>query len=145
MTLRPPRSTRTDTLFPYTPLFLSNRAPVHGLNSQGASSPSFPLPSHSWRAEGAPWLREAQVIARLCYPPMGERVAGSFESLEEIRRNRSTVAVRCGFCEHRGVVDGGILRRGFALHHWESRPTDENGRASGREMVGKDGWIRVGG
>src|SRR3546814_1284410 len=55
---------------------------------------------------------------------MGERVAGSFESLEEIRRNRSNVAVRCGFCEHRGVVDGGILWRWFALHHWDSRPTD---------------------
>src|SRR3546814_19263570 len=55
---------------------------------------------------------------------MGERVAGSFESLEEIRRNRSNVAVRCGFCEHRGVVDGGILWRWFALHHWDSRPPD---------------------
>ncbi|PAL19296.1 hypothetical protein CD928_22635 [Sphingopyxis sp. GW247-27LB] len=51
-------------------------------------------------------------------------MAGSFESLEEIRRNRSNVAVRCGFCEHRGVVDGGILWRWFALHHWDSRPTD---------------------
>lgn len=51
-------------------------------------------------------------------------MAGSFESLEEIRRNRSNVAVRCGFCEHRGVVDGGILWRWFALHHWDSRPID---------------------
>src|SRR3546814_11842539 len=55
---------------------------------------------------------------------MEECVAGSFESLEEIRRNRSNVAVRCGFCGHQGVVDGGILWRWFALHRWDSRPTD---------------------
>src|SRR3546814_2297681 len=30
MILRPPRSTRTDTLFPYTTLFRSNRALING-------------------------------------------------------------------------------------------------------------------
>src|SRR3546814_13964378 len=30
MTRRPPRSTRTDTLFPYPPLFRSGRAPLAG-------------------------------------------------------------------------------------------------------------------
>src|SRR3546814_1691375 len=29
MILRPPRSTRTDTLFPYTTLFRSHRSPAH--------------------------------------------------------------------------------------------------------------------
>src|SRR3546814_5843730 len=40
------------------------------------------------------------------------------------RRNRSNVAARCGSCDHRGVVDGGVLWRWFALHRWKSRPTD---------------------
>src|SRR3546814_10064092 len=42
----------------------------------------------------------------------------------DIRRNRSNVAARCGSCDHRGVVDGGVLWRWFALHRWKSRPTD---------------------
>jgi hypothetical protein len=54
----------------------------------------------------------------------GGSVTGSFETLEDIRRNRSNVAARCGSCDHRGVVDGGVLWRWFALHRWKSRPTD---------------------
>src|SRR3546814_12989529 len=70
----------------------------------------------------------ARVIARWRCPPMEECVAGSFESLEEIRRNRSNVAVRCGFCGHQGVVDGGILWRWFDLTRWDSRPRSEERR-----------------
>src|SRR3546814_17504899 len=40
----------------------------------------------------------------------GGSVTGSFETLEDIRRNRSNVAARCGSCDHSGVVDGGGLR-----------------------------------
>lgn len=47
-----------------------------------------------------------------------------FETLEDIRRRRVNVAVTCGFCQHRGVVDGGTLWRWFALHRWDSRHAD---------------------
>src|SRR3546814_7568283 len=36
MIRRPPRSTRTDTLFPYTTLFRSNRAPAGEISEQRA-------------------------------------------------------------------------------------------------------------
>src|SRR3546814_10860222 len=34
MIRRPPRSTRTDTLFPYTTLFRSRQLPLHGLRAR---------------------------------------------------------------------------------------------------------------
>lgn len=57
-------------------------------------------------------------------PSYGGSMIGNFETLEDIRRNRTNVAARCGFCDHRGVVDGGALWRWFALHRWNSRPAD---------------------
>src|SRR3546814_2001686 len=42
MIRRPPRSTRTDTLFPYTTLFRSSH-PVSARKSRAAPSPSAPL------------------------------------------------------------------------------------------------------
>src|SRR3546814_9226358 len=46
---RPPRSTRTDTLFPYTTLFRSWRNPVcyHAPHSQRSDSPSAPSQEHN--------------------------------------------------------------------------------------------------
>src|SRR3546814_7631916 len=38
MIRRPPRSTRTDTLFPYTTLFRSNAGPGVGIGASGGSS-----------------------------------------------------------------------------------------------------------
>ena len=52
------------------------------------------------------------------------RVDARFETLEDIRRRCVNVAVTCGFCGHRGVVDGAILWRWFALHRWNSRHAD---------------------
>src|SRR3546814_2757627 len=45
MLRRQPRSTRTDTLFPYTTLLLSLRAPLHRL----AAQPQSPLPAGARR------------------------------------------------------------------------------------------------
>src|SRR3546814_9954921 len=42
MIRRPPRSTRTDTLFPYTTLFRSRRAPCCGTPARRPSGSSFP-------------------------------------------------------------------------------------------------------
>src|SRR3546814_6262594 len=44
MIRRPPRSTRTDTLFPYTTLFRSQRVEAQGLNAgpAGCKSPAQP-------------------------------------------------------------------------------------------------------
>src|SRR3546814_6582891 len=41
MLRRPPRSTRTDTLFPYTTLFRSLRCPPGRMNDRSGDSPSF--------------------------------------------------------------------------------------------------------
>src|SRR3546814_6660876 len=51
MIRRPPRSTRTDTLFPYTTLFRSPRELDHGRSRQGRS-PARPL-SAERREQGA--------------------------------------------------------------------------------------------
>src|SRR3546814_5328612 len=40
MIRRPPRSTRTDTLFPYTTLFRSSRPSFHGFACVGSEDPS---------------------------------------------------------------------------------------------------------
>src|SRR3546814_5482969 len=60
MIRRPPRSTRTDTLFPYTTLFRSARAVTGGL-------PSEALVAHvivSKYADHQPLYRQAQILAR---------------------------------------------------------------------------------
>src|SRR3546814_3546266 len=55
MIRRPPRSTRTDTLFPYTTLFRSPRGPVHRRGPGVAGGPAFAHPRalHLVRVQGA--------------------------------------------------------------------------------------------
>src|SRR3546814_13655151 len=48
MIRRPPRSTRTDTLFPYTTLFRSPDAELPGLSATGLR-----VPARQWRAASA--------------------------------------------------------------------------------------------
>src|SRR3546814_3951632 len=43
----PPRSTRTDTLFPYTTLFRSRQSPVHARGGGGPSRSRGRIPSHA--------------------------------------------------------------------------------------------------
>src|SRR3546814_7565699 len=49
MIRRPPRSTRTDTLFPYTTLFRSARAGA--VRGHLADRPELPRHHHSWRVQ----------------------------------------------------------------------------------------------
>src|SRR3546814_13430057 len=51
MIRRPPRSTRTDTLFPYTTLFRSNKCPHRGNQLcayKEGNSKAFVCPYHAW-------------------------------------------------------------------------------------------------
>src|SRR3546814_8297116 len=78
MIRRPPRSTRTDTLFPYTTLFRSHWCPEPGGSWRlGAWGPLWwALVPRTWRVgQGPSW-----------------RLAGGFRSRRE-RRARSTVSL----------------------------------------------------
>src|SRR3546814_19491518 len=52
MPRRPPRSTLTDTLFPYTTLFRSGAAPSTGASPTGGTASGTPSPSSSLAALG---------------------------------------------------------------------------------------------
>src|SRR3546814_17549895 len=57
MIRRPPRSTRTDTLFPYTTLFRSNLGCPHGMCERGMGSAIGQVPEFVERTTR--WVREA--------------------------------------------------------------------------------------
>jgi hypothetical protein len=40
------------------------------------------------------------------------------QSLESLRQASLNLAVECGWCEHRGVIDGPKLWRVFAIRRW---------------------------
>src|SRR3546814_2374299 len=76
MRRRPPRSTRTDTLFPYTTLF---RSPITLLSPEGSADPYFarfgwaakpdsdvtlPKADTLWTAEGGPLTTDSPVTLR---------------------------------------------------------------------------------
>src|SRR3546814_17410780 len=69
MIRRPPRSTRTDTLFPYTTLFRSGCVGANSLTVAGA------VPESSWRACTRGGLHRLPVSTRWQMPP-GHREAG---------------------------------------------------------------------
>src|SRR3546814_7662151 len=54
MIRRPPRSTRTDTLFPYTTLFRSERCPRAGADRRRHQVGPVPLPRLAPRGHGGP-------------------------------------------------------------------------------------------
>src|SRR3546814_10368334 len=55
MILRPPRSTRTDTLFPYTTLFRSRQTGEHAMSEAGTLSGAARSGSSAARQRWAPW------------------------------------------------------------------------------------------
>src|SRR3546814_1899131 len=65
MIRRPPRSTRTDTLFPYTTLFRSGGSPAHSPGLQ-------PRDGRRWRRW---WLRDSRWLPAIPgrSPPRGDR------------------------------------------------------------------------
>src|SRR3546814_4288261 len=69
LVLRPPRATRTDTLFPYTTLFRARRsAAVRGPGCRDAQRPPLPpaaRPGAGWRSEEH--TSELQSLMRLSY------------------------------------------------------------------------------
>src|SRR3546814_3834207 len=93
MVRRPPRSTRTDTLFPYTTLFRSGPAPAHRARSQAAAClawrsprtrPSRPAGSPAKRFYGKdhPWLGS---FARIQFAAPRQAVARSEEYTSELQ------------------------------------------------------------
>lgn len=58
-------------------------------------------------------------LARWRYDPIADPW---LKALKHSARSGETARTwRCGFCDHRGIVDGGVLWRWFALHWWENR------------------------
>src|SRR3546814_5092404 len=66
MIRRPPRSTRTDTLFPYTTLFRSRRSALRPSAGQGGSAPSAPG-WHIRRRRSEEHTSELQSLMRISY------------------------------------------------------------------------------
>src|SRR3546814_4155514 len=66
MIRRPPRSTRTDTLFPYTTLFRSPRV-SSSPTALRSSSPTAALPSSSPTARSEEHTSELQSLMRISY------------------------------------------------------------------------------
>src|SRR3546814_2765109 len=65
MIRRPPRSTRTDTLFPYTTLFRSNVKPGYGLNylvPQGKAVPATAVNVAEFEAKRAEYEAKAASV-----------------------------------------------------------------------------------
>src|SRR3546814_9858862 len=99
MIRRPPRSTRTDTLFPYTTLFRSTRSSA---TRRPPRSPSAPTGKggrcSTWRLRTAAWARRN---CASCWIRRRSRAAGS--RADSIRNDsfRSGLAVEPG----RGVMD----------------------------------------
>src|SRR3546814_1542123 len=82
MILRPPRSTRTDTLFPYTPLFRSRPALIAGLMTDFAL-PGFDLDAFV-RATLAEDLGRGGDITSLAVIPADARFEGVMDSRDAI-------------------------------------------------------------
>src|SRR3546814_10294164 len=107
MIRRPPRSTRTDTLFPYTTLFRSNphgprphrsgsragrrreRSRSPGDPGHGADSPAWAVPPRPWRRTGRAWSDGA-------WRREGRRIGRSEEHTSELQSlMRISYAVFC--------------------------------------------------
>src|SRR3546814_11657708 len=121
MTRRPPRSTRTDTLFPYTTLF---RSQMIGCRSQLGPSVrlamprcmSFTVSLAVWtnRKGNTAWIRQALPLPtrRNPLPPMGEMLALAFADLlravgEGIAR-QFFLALRCNQIQGPALRDIGV-------------------------------------
>src|SRR3546814_9519978 len=80
MIRRPPRSTRTDTLFPYTTLFRSDADPVAGAEPPGRAGEQGPLP-----ADEVDVLQVDDVLAEpLGREPRSEEHTSELQSLMRI-------------------------------------------------------------
>src|SRR3546814_9129279 len=60
MIRRPPRSTRTDTLFPYTTLFRAPRPPARGAPARKNTGITSPIPMAAERERRCPEMKSAR-------------------------------------------------------------------------------------
>src|SRR3546814_2177215 len=81
---RPPRSTRTDTLFPYTTLFRSNLAGPH-VRAWKARAPMLPIDQ---RVEAAQWAVSLGVFSNASLVEMHSLIADTTDP-SEIMESRS--------------------------------------------------------
>src|SRR3546814_4702144 len=108
---RPPRSTRTDTLFPYTTLFRSIRSPSivspAGLSTDAGSPSGSDLPCSAPRAGATMWRIDRPAIALVASrrdlemadiddTPLTEKTAG--DGMGERRRCTLRHSVRPVYC-----------------------------------------------
>src|SRR3546814_1803137 len=117
MIRRPPRSTRTDTLFPYTTLFRSDRR-----RGRGA------LALHAERAAGEGGEHVAREAEHGEYEGAGEPGGGGAKTPEDGQRLH-----RRPRCEHPGI--GGDLVRAHLGKHIHRAAEPELGRAHARTPV----------
>src|SRR3546814_13822817 len=120
MIRRPPRSTRTDTLFPYTTLFRSYRRPVSG----------FTLPRY--------WIQPTFHIANypaygLSVPPAGYGWSRYYDDAVLTDRYGRVYAYRSGIDWNRSERDGPVYRDAPPPR----LPSYDYGRSEGR-WVGKE-------
>src|SRR3546814_9185978 len=78
MIRRPPRSTRTDTLFPYTTLFRSLASPY----SRAGTARRLPAWEASWKSGG--WLPAGSAPAHASCAPRSEEHTSELQSLMRI-------------------------------------------------------------
>src|SRR3546814_11541555 len=91
MLRRPPRSTRTDTLFPYTTLFRSIRAKLHrpprdalraDPNESIRIGPNCDVPCAAGRADAAPSIGSLdREVDRLAHRHLGDAVGNDAEGI----------------------------------------------------------------
>src|SRR3546814_17303935 len=78
MIRRPPRSTRTDTLFPYTTLFRSESSPLAGEGYEALAS-ALREPTRSW-VRGRCWQEGARTFATAAPLPLTQlRLSSIFD------------------------------------------------------------------
>src|SRR3546814_17319388 len=135
MIRRPPRSTRTDTLFPYTTLFRSARRPVAGLEEDVAFLRRFPVDALNdssclFEGPGAGALGQCSLVAH-----GSARVTGWSRgaSLLPDRSSAADTMPLGGQRQRRGLPSG----RGRGGNSTGRR--EEIGRASWRERGGQSG------
>src|SRR3546814_11148616 len=118
---RPPRSTRTDTLFPYTTLFRSVNSQV---TTNHAFRPKYPRAYH---------------LARLDKLLIGKCMGSTIRRISDGRHSESHAEQRLPV-----VLRQQASRRFIEVRMGINKAWNENGIASCRERVCQDVEIRVG-
>src|SRR3546814_14010774 len=134
MMRRPPRSTRTDTLFPYTTLFRSPDTTIDIYMGQGGA-PEGVLAAAALRCVGG------QFQGRLVFRNDDERARArkwGIDDLDKIYQLHDLATGDCIFAAT-GVTDGSLIDGVTRMRGRMTTETVESGRASGRARVGQTG------